>query len=164
MKLLRRNAMAVATAELPQQEETHLIRSTPYEELLKKIRPDVEQRDIFKSIMLVYCYMRLELGMNHRDISVEEFEVIAGKLESKFIIDNVAREQTLNLGGLIFYFQNNHPFGSDKGWRCFNPYYEWIRDLVREGKHNLVFPPNIQELTKQIYEKRHGQNQSQTPE
>src|SRR3989338_5948821 len=75
--------------------------ATPYEELMVRITEENNspavleknlKRDIFREIMSMYFYLRLKFNvMEHRPITIEEFEVI-----QKVIVDLAKRVNSLS--------------------------------------------------------------------
>ena len=72
-------------SSMNRQEKFSLVRMTHYEKLLRRIEKQKEdrelavakaqaQRDLIKSIISVYNFLRAGLGMNQENITLEEFE------------------------------------------------------------------------------------------
>ena len=139
----REPVVAVVAREAENQK---LIKNTAFEELAKKIdEEDIQPRNIFKEIMAVYYFMRIEMGMRHRPITVEEFEVIRSKngVNASCVMETE--------------YENRIKFFSDRTLHL-NPFPGTFNlfDPLAEIDTNFFFPPNIQDLVHEIYQKRFG--------
>lgn len=68
--------------------EISLVKQTPFEELATRLieersNSDLEitrKRQIIKEIISVYCFMKKQLGIEHKPLSIEQFKVIKEQL------------------------------------------------------------------------------------
>ncbi len=123
---------------------------TEFEKLAKKIdEEDVQPRNIFKEIVVAYQFMRIQMGMRRRAISIDEFEVVSKQLKQSGAANKSTFHKSENRNYLCFLDLAISCCFSNSTWSNFDP-LEPITDY--DG-----LPPNIQQLTREIYEKRFGQ-------
>lgn len=130
------------------EKDTKLIKNTAFEELAKKIdEEDIQPRIIFKEIMAVYYFMLIKMGMRPRLITIDEFEII--KKSQGITVANIFHSNS-DIDSHIRFFEENFQRSPFRGqsFNCFDP-------LGEIGKF-IFFPENIQQLVREIYEKRFG--------
>ena len=166
--------------------------ATPYEELMVRITEENNspavleknlKRDIFREIMSMYFYLRLKFNvMEHRPITIEEFEVI-----QKVIVDLAKRVNSLSeahnyaqrfikyrffedlysmiITGLERGFIRSCPFFHPdiNYYYFFDPESVTVAGYIADDRYTLVFPPNIIELMNEIYAKRYPDLTETTP-
>lgn len=164
-----------------------LILNTPFERLVadvKRINKEHEKRvmrefeknkeveivhqtfkKIFLSVMSVFFFLRKEVGMNKREITIDEFEIAREYLQ-KTAQKQVDKLRVINwlidcLGiktSWRYYLDNGHfslhrtPFGEWYEFHPLNNFFDFDPFGVYEKKYSV--PPNMQELIIQIYAKQ----------
>lgn len=118
------------------------------------------RRNLVKSIISVFYFLRCQLHMPYREISLEEFETVELELRK---IANEAGFVERYLKGWNFYLKNGYfrrkrtPFGK---WDC--AHRDWQDNFDFFNPNDLIsypdcsaIPPNIRGLLDELFEKRY---------